>query len=357
MRIAKASCWKEDLELTRPYTVAYKTTTAVENLFVRLETENGVIGLGAGSPGEYVTGEKMADSLAGLQSNIEGLLVGQDLRHFRAIIRHSRQLLPGLPAAQAAVDIALHDAFAQLAGVPLVKLLGQCRQSLPTSITIGIKSLEESLEEAKEYMAAGFRIIKLKTGRELEADIEIFARLREQVGSDVKIRVDANQGYGVADLLAFAKASRRLNVEFIEQPFPPKKLDLMMQIPPELRQVCAADEDLHDAKDAVRLACDPLPYGIYNIKLMKSGGINEALRIASVAESAGIHLMWGCMDESIISISAALHAALACPATRYLDLDGSLDLARDLVSGGFILEDGYLRVDERKSGLGVKFIS
>ncbi len=90
---------------------------------------------------------------------------------------------------------------------------------------------------------------------------------------------------------------------------------------------------------------------IYNIKLMKCGGINAALQIAEIANLAGIDLMWGCMDESIISISAALHAALASPATRYLDLDGSLDLARDIVSGGFVLNDGYLSVNENP-GLG-----
>jgi L-alanine-DL-glutamate epimerase-like enolase superfamily enzyme len=93
--------------------------------------------------------------------------------------------------------------------------------------------------------------------------------------------------------------------------------------------------------------------GIFNIKLMKCGGVRPALRIATIAEIAGIELMWGCMDESIISISAALHAALASPATRYLDLDGSLDLARDVVSGGFVLQDGFLSTSDAP-GLGVK---
>lgn len=353
MRITKAVCWIEDLELTRPYTIAYRTISAVENLFVRLETDSGLIGYGAGSPGEWVTGEKIEDSLAGLQNHLEDLVVGKDLRHFRSLIRESRRLLPGLPAAQAAVDIALHNAFAQFAGVPLVQLLGQCHRSLPTSITIGIKPLEETLAEAEEHLANGFRVIKLKTGSEVEADIETFSKLREKVGPEIKIRVDANQGYQPQDFMAFMEATRHLDVEFVEQPLPHHRLELMMRIPQELREICAADEDLHDAQDAVRLARPSRPFGIYNIKLMKCGGIQEALRIASTAEAADIQLMWGCMDESIISISAALHAALACPNTRYLDLDGSLDLARDIVGGGFVLEDGYLRVDEEKAGLGL----
>ena len=99
------------------------------------------------------------------------------------------------------------------------------------------------------------------------------------------------------------------------------------------------------------MAAKPQPFGIYNIKLMKCGGIFPAKGIADIALLAGIDLMWGCMDESIVSISAALHAALASPATKYLDLDGSFDLAKDLVEGGFVLKDGFLSTNDRP-GLG-----
>ena len=101
-----------------------------------------------------------------------------------------------------------------------------------------------------------------------------------------------------------------------------------------------------------RRVCEQRPYGIFNLKLMKCGGISPAQRIAHLAEGAGIELMWGCNDESRISIAAALHVALASPATRYLDLDGSFDLARDLAAGGFVLEAGVLRTAPGP-GLGV----
>jgi L-alanine-DL-glutamate epimerase-like enolase superfamily enzyme len=114
-----------------------------------------------------------------------------------------------------------------------------------------------------------------------------------------------------------------------------------------------ADESLHDEQHARDLAREPRPYGVWNIKLMKCGGIAPALRIADTAKRHGIELMWGCMDESEIGIAAALHAAFACPATRYLDLDGSLDLARDPARGGFELVDGSMRTSDRP-GLGVE---
>jgi len=132
-------------------------------------------------------------------------------------------------------------------------------------------------------------------------------------------------------------------------------IDAMRSLPEHVRKRLAADETMLVARDALTLIEPPRACGIFNIKLMKCGGVRAALRIADIADTAGIELMWGCMDESIVSISAALHAALASPATRYLDLDGSLDLARDVVKGGFVLKDGYMRTTDAP-GLGVRRI-
>jgi L-alanine-DL-glutamate epimerase-like enolase superfamily enzyme len=131
-------------------------------------------------------------------------------------------------------------------------------------------------------------------------------------------------------------------VEFLEQPVKAAATDELRDLPAAVRARIAADESLLVPADALRLAASPRP-GIFNIKLMKCGGVRPGRAIAAIAEAAGISLMWGCMDESCISITAALHAALASPATRYLDLDGSFDLARDVAEGGFLVEDGALR--------------
>jgi L-alanine-DL-glutamate epimerase-like enolase superfamily enzyme len=141
----------------------------------------------------------------------------------------------------------------------------------------------------------------------------------------------------------------------VEQPLPADSIETMRALPEKVREQIAADESLLTEEDARALAAPPRACGIFNIKLMKCGGIAPARRIAAIAESAGIRLMWGCMDESRISIAAALHAALSCPATRYLDLDGSLDLARDVVRGGFLLENGVMRTTS-SPGLGVETI-
>ncbi len=352
--IRNVKTWAENLTLTRPYTIAYKTVSSVENVFVQIETGNDVWGIGAGSPAEFVTGESNEMCITALQDHAERLLLGKDVRHLQQLCRTIEQELPGTPAAQCTIDIALHDAFAKHFDLPLVDLLGRAHQSLPTSITIGIKdTLAETLAEADEYLGRGFKSIKLKIGRDVAQDIETTLKLHERIGKNMRIRVDANQGYSPADLQKYFLATQHLNLELIEQPVKKESPEQMLEVSEEIRKACAGDESVQRPADALKFAASPQPFGIYNIKLMKCGGIYPAMQIAEMAALAGIDLMWGCMDESIISISAALHAALASPATRYLDLDGSLDLARDIVNGGFILKNGYLSVTD-KPGLGVE---
>ncbi len=351
MRITKAKLWKENLELTNPYTIAFQTIEAVENLFVELTLENGTTGIGAGAPAPMITGEEMGASMAALQSALEQI-EGKDIRHYLGLIKEMQRQLSKFPAALTAVDVALHDAFTKWLDIPLASYLGQVHQKLPTSITIGIQSLEDTLEEAGERVEQGFKILKLKTGKDVDRDIETFSLLRQKVGPDIKIRIDANQGYTTETFQAFVRQTKSLDIEFFEQPFPARHLDWMRLSPAEIRNQCAADESLHAPADAVRIVANQA-FGIFNIKLMKCGGLINGQRIAQIAQDFGIDVMWGCMDESRVSIAAALHLAFACPATKYLDLDGSIDLARDIVEGGFELKDGMMYLTG-KAGLGVK---
>ena len=356
MKISKATYWTEQLSLTRPYTIAYERIESVENLFVCLQAEDGSIGLGVASPAEDVTGEGIQQCRQALSGNLESLLHGSDIRYLRSILRDIETAIPGAPAARAAIDMALHDLWAKHLGLPLVDLLGRVHRSLPTSITIGIDSVEASLEEADEYKRCGFRILKVKIGKSVAEDVERLHRIRQKMGPDIAIRVDINQGFSVDQFENFLQQTASLELEFIEQPLKADDLDNMRRMPPAARSKAAADESLLDARHALVCLEHPRPFGIFNIKLMKCGGIVPGLQIADIANLAGIDLMWGCMDESIVGIAAALHAALASPATRYLDLDGHLDLARDLVRGGFVLKDGELSLTD-KPGLGVELLA
>jgi len=356
VKITSAVSRLEEFALTRPYAISgQEPLSAVGNVIVRIETLSGLVGLGAGSPGEHVTGETLEACSAALEGDRLAWLVGRDARTLPSLCREAATRTSGTPAARAAVDIALHDLLAQRLGVPLADMLGRAHEALPTSITIGIKTVAQTLAEADEYVGRGFRILKVKIGDAFELDVERLTKLRERVGSGVTIRVDANIGYTIEETARFFERTAPLSLEFVEQPVPREAFEEIRTLTPRRRARIAADESLHDEKDALALAAPEPLCGIYNIKLMKCGGVRPALRIAAIAETAGIALMWGCMDESRISIAAALHAAFASPATRFLDLDGSLDLARDVVSGGFTLEDGVMRTTGAP-GLGVRLL-
>jgi L-alanine-DL-glutamate epimerase-like enolase superfamily enzyme len=333
------------MALTKPYTIAYNTFSDVSLAFFEVELENGIIGYGSGSPAEDVVGETTQQTAANLKTEFVQNFVGRDIRHFQQIIFESNAQFPHLPGTQAAIDIALHDAFGKYIGVSVAGFYGQKMNGLPTSVTIGIKNVSETLLEAKGYQDLGFKILKVKTGLEVEEDIERVVKLKEQFGNQFKIRVDANQGYTINDLKKFIDATKHQGLELIEQPMPVGTEKELLSLPWAERNLLAADESLKDPQAALKLASTEKPFGIYNIKLMKCGGLVGALGIANIANNANIDLFWGCNDESIISITAALHVAYTCPNTKYIDLDGSLDLAEDLVKGGFEIVNGAMHIN------------
>jgi len=352
MKIRQINVRRENLLLTRPYTIAFKTVDSVENGIIEIVADNGMKGYGAFNPSHFVVGEYLEDALAVLDEGRLSVLAGKDLDDIDALSMLVQQTFKASPTARTGLEIALYDLFAQGKGLPLVRVLGQKITSMPTSITIGIKGVSETLEEAKEYIDRGFKIIKVKLGISLEEDLERLARLRERFGFDVGIIIDANQGYNAQQLSKFTAGTAGLHIGLIEQPLPVGQEDGMRRLPEEIKKIVAADESLLTPDSAEQLAASPTACGFFNIKLMKCGGISQALKIADTAAKHSIRLMWGCNDESIISITAALHAAFACAHTKFIDLDGSLDLAKDVVSGGFLLKDGIMSIPDRP-GLGL----
>ena len=354
MKIHALCSWQETIPFTQPFAVAYASRNEATLHFLEIRTDRGLLGRGSASPSVHVTGETTDACAAALDETKLGWLLGGDVRHAHSLIRQLRTRLYATPAACAAVDMALHDLFAQVLDVPLVDFLGRCHTALPTSITIGLKPIPEVLSEARECLTRGYRALKIKLGRNVEEDIEKLYKLRETLPAETMIRVDPNQGYSAEQTRHFFKQTRGLALELIEQPMPADAIGEMRGMPLELRETLCADESLHSPEDVVRLLTPKPACGLFNIKLMKCGGIDGGLRIARMAEVAQIPLMWGCMVESRVSLAAALHAAYASPNTRFLDLDGDTDLVRDPAAGGFVLETGNLRLLDRP-GLGIEW--
>ncbi len=341
MKITGMTIWSHTFQLTEPYEIAYEQIHSVENVFLRLDTDKGLSGLGCAAPDQAVTGETPATVRAACRDVVDPLLHGMDPLRRMLILDKLRGRLPDQPAALALVDMALYDLLGKCTGLPLYRLLGGFRTRIKTSVTIGILPEADTVARAIAYKTQGFLALKIKGGQDLEHDIACLIRVREAVGPQMELRFDANQGYTRDQALAFVRRTRTADLELLEQPTARKDVELLGSVTRRTNLPIMADESLMSLTDALRLAKNDL-VDMVNIKLMKVGGIDASLQINAVARAAGLEVMVGCMDEAALAISAGLHFALARPNVCYADLDGHLDLPQDPTAGCITLKNGYL---------------
>ena len=351
MKIKRLECWYQKLILKQPYTIAYETIESSYNVFLKISTNTKITGWGCAAPDKEVSNETYESVCTAVGSYIEPILKGSNPFHYASTIERLKEHLKNQPSALAMADMVLYDLIAQKAGVPLYMFLGGFRRCIPTSITIGILTVEETLKQALYYAKNGFTIIKIKGGRNLEEDIERVQKTREILGEHVGIRFDANQGYTVKEAIQFIKKTQHSGIELLEQPTSKKNDEFLGQVTKNVQVPVMADESIMNLKDVFRLTSHDLT-DMINIKLMKVGGISESLHINSVARAAGVEVMVGCMDECSLGISAGLHFACSRPNIAFADLDSFFEIIDDPFHGIFTLKNGVL-YPTKKYGLGV----
>jgi L-alanine-DL-glutamate epimerase-like enolase superfamily enzyme len=349
MRLVRAEAWAVSMPLAEPYTIAQASYDRADNVFLRLVPDKGAPGYGCAAPDPEITGETAADALAALAA-VEPLLAGADPLARNRVLARVKPALAGRPSARAAVDMALHDLLGKAAGLPLWRLLGGYRARMRTSVTIGILPEAAAVERARARVAEGFRCLKLKGGRDPGEDAERVRAVRAAIGPRIELRFDANQGYTVEQAIAFVEGTRAAKVALLEQPTARGEPALLGRVSRAVAIPVMADESLLSLRDAFRLARRDL-VDMVNVKLMKVGGLTDALATDSVARAAGLEVMVGCMDESALAIAAGLAFALARPNVAYADLDGHLDLIGDPAAGAVTLHGGVLHPSP-KPGLG-----
>nr|WP_238988859.1 dipeptide epimerase [Calorimonas adulescens] len=319
--------------LKKPFRTALREVNSVEDVLVEIETDDGLVGLGEAAPTAVITGDILGSIEDAILNYIRPAILGMDVLDTDRVFLAMDKCILHNSSAKAAVDMAVYDLLGKYYRVPLYKLLGGYTDRIKTDITISINEIDEMVEDSVRAVRDGFDTLKTKVGGDYKKDIERVKAIREAVGPGVKIRLDANQGWRPKDAVRVINALERYDIELIEQPVPAWDIDGLADVTRAVSVPVMADEALFSPNDALRLismrACD-----ILNIKLMKAGGIHNALKINYMAEAAGIECMVGSMMECKVSVTAAAHFAASTHNVTRLDLDAAYLLADDPVAGG-----------------------
>jgi L-alanine-DL-glutamate epimerase-like enolase superfamily enzyme len=353
MKLKSCDVYRMLIPLIQPFVIASATQRAYDGVLLRLRTTDGLEGWGEAAPSPIVTGETPDGVASELWAARKMILALDPLETEQALETVSKYVRGS--SALASVDIALHDLKGQYYAAPLRHLLGGYRPDIETSMTISIREEKETLRQAEETVRKGFRILKIKLGSDPDRDIARVRLLRSCLGSRVRLRLDANQGYTVTAALRVLRSVYGCDVDFCEQPVPMGDLKGLAKVTAGSPVPVMADESVRgsrDLLDIIRLRAASM----VNIKLMKAGGILPARRMAAIAEAAGLPCQLGCMIETRVGVTAATHLALACRGIGYADLDGHLHLASDPCQGGVFTSEGRNRLSPG-AGLGLSVVA
>lgn len=352
MRITKVKVKVIETPLKEPFRIALGTITMSRTSFVEIETDEGITGYGEGAPAVLVNGDTLEGTIKTIEV-IKNEIIGIDPMNIERIYWTMNRCIAHNPSAKAAIDIAIHDLIGKATKKPLYKILGGYDSKFETDLTVGINEPSVMANKAKEAVAQGFDTIKIKVGTGFEDDIRRVKSIREAVGSGVKIRVDANQAWSSKEAVRIIDRIAEYDIELVEQPVPYYDIEGLAEVTKNTSVPIMADESVFDSKDALKIvkyrAAD-----LINIKLMKCGGISEALKINSIAEAAGIECMLGCMaEETNIGITAAASLGAAIKNITRADLDATFFLSALPVSGGVSIEGRIMTLSD-EPGLGIR---
>lgn len=350
IQIQDVEIYPYNVSMIEPFRVALSTITSAENVLVRLRTREGVVGWGEASPYSPVTGETQAIDLA-VGKDLANFVRGRDPFTLSAIVSDMDGFTPSNTSIKAALEMAVWDICGKLAGQPVYKLLGAYRDSFETDITIGMGTPAEMANKAAKYVQDGFKTLKIKLGDGPEPDTQRMKAIREAIGYSIKVRTDANQGWTAAETVRALRMMEKYQMQICEQPVPYWDVEGLKFSRDNSPTPIMADESVHSPHDALAIVRKNAVDCI-NIKLMKSGGILRGIQIATVAASAGVTCMVGCMEETRLALTAGAHLVCSQKNIVYADLDGFLELSVDPVIGGMQMKDGIVTLPNTP-GLGL----
>jgi L-Ala-D/L-Glu epimerase len=341
--------------LKTSFKTALRTVDQVEDIIVQVHTDTGHVGWGGAPATAVITGDTLGSIVEAIRRYIAPRLVGEDVANLNRITRIVQNAMEKNSSAKAAVEIAVHDLFGQLYGAPLYKMLGGGDPVITTDITISVDTIDKMVADSIAAVDRGYDSLKIKVGKDIGVDIERIRAIYAAVENRALLRLDANQGWtakqAVYAIQALEDAGVRL--ELVEQPVKAQDLDGLRYVTERVQTPVMADESVFGPAEVIELirmrAAD-----IINIKLMKTGGISNAVRIADIAAMHQVECMIGCMLESGVSVAAAVHLAVAkSDVITKVDLDGPSLSRYNPVVGGVLFNESEITVTDAP-GLGIQ---
>jgi o-succinylbenzoate synthase len=357
MKIESLKFGKLRVPLKAQFKTALRTVDHVEDVVVILETDGGHVGYGSAPATAVITGETHGSIIEAIRTMIMPRILGQDIRDLNRIVDLIQHSIFRNFSAKAAVEIAVYDLFAQSFNAPLYKVLGGGEPVISTDVTISIDYIDKMVADAKAAVALGFDALKIKVGKDLALDIERVKAVYSAVSDKALIRLDANQGWTPKQTVSALREleASGVEIEFIEQPVRGDDVDGMKYVTERVSTPVMADESTFGPKEVIDII-RMRGADIINIKLMKTGGISNAIKIADIAAIHDVECMMGCMAETSIGVSAAAHVAVAkSNAITRVDLDSPALAASNPVRGGVNFNNSEITIGDAP-GLGIRGI-
>ena len=292
MKITEVRLGKISVPLRVPFKTALRSVDSVEDVVVEIHTDTGHTGYGEAPPTGAITGDTTGAIIGAIQDHIAKSIIGMDVDDFEDVLQKVQKCVVKNSSAKAAVDIALWDLYGQLYKIPVYKLMGGARKNIVTDITISVNDPETMAADAINAIQRGYDCLKIKVGVNPKLDIDRLAAVRKAVGDDVCIRIDANTAWEPKEAVRILNGMQEkgLQIELVEQPVKAHDLEGLKYVTENSYVPVLADESVFSPEDAVKImqmrAAD-----LVNIKLMKCGGLYNALKIVSAAEVYGVECL------------------------------------------------------------------
>ncbi|MBV4425238.1 dipeptide epimerase [Clostridium tyrobutyricum] len=344
------------IPLKKPFKTSLRTVKNLKNVVIKIITDTGNAGYGEAAPTAVITGDSLGSIEYAIEKYIMPCIIGMNIENIEGIMLNLDRCIVKNSSAKAAVDIAVYDLFGQLYNTPLYKLLGGYRDKITTDVTVSIDTPDKMASDSIDAVKRGYKILKIKVGNGIDMDIERIKAVRSAVGNDIVLRMDANQGWNPKEAVNIIRKIEEMNidVEFVEQPVSCRDMEGLKYVTDNVLIPILADESMFSSEDAAKII-ENRAADLLNIKLMKTGGIHSALKICSIAETFGVQCMIGCMLESKLSVTAAVHLAGAKSIITKVDLDGPILPKTDPIKGGVVFDKSIISIPGT-SGLGFESI-